>query len=122
MKRRRTALLSLTALIGAALVGLPASGAAADEVEQVKNGTFDTTTAPWWTTSNVTAALSDGQLCADVPGGTANRWDAAVGQNDLALVKGSRTGSPSRRTVRRTDMPCARSWACRRRRTTPTSR
>ncbi len=88
MKRRRTALLSLTALLGAALVGLPAPGAAADEVEQVRNGTFDTTTAPWWTTSNVTAGLSDGQLCADVPGGTANRWDAAVGQNDLTLVKG----------------------------------
>ncbi|WP_329334566.1 glycoside hydrolase family 9 protein [Streptomyces sp. NBC_01352] len=107
MKRRRTALLSLTALIGAALVGLPASGAAADEVEQVKNGTFDTTTAPWWTTSNVTAALSDGQLCADVPGGTANRWDAAVGQNDLALVKGesyrfafTANGSPDGHAVR----------------------
>ncbi|MDL5205535.1 glycoside hydrolase family 9 protein [Streptomyces sp. ALI-76-A] len=88
MKRRRTALLSLTALLGSALVGLPASQAAADEVEQVRNGTFDTTTAPWWTSSNVTAGLSDGQLCADVPGGTANRWDAAVGQNDLTLVKG----------------------------------
>ncbi|MGW0337271.1 glycoside hydrolase family 9 protein [Streptomyces sp. NPDC003011] len=88
MKRRRTTLLSLTALIGAALVGLPGPPAAADEVEQVKNGTFDTTTAPWWTSSNVTAGLSGGQLCADVPGGTANRWDAAVGQNDLTLVKG----------------------------------
>ncbi|MEV0634904.1 glycoside hydrolase family 9 protein [Streptomyces sp. NPDC050619] len=88
MKRRRTTLLSLTALIGAALVALPAPLAVADEVEQVKNGTFDTTTDPWWTTSNVTAGLSDGQLCADVPGGTANRWDAAVGQNDITLVKG----------------------------------
>lgn len=88
MKRHRTALLALAALMGTALAGLPASGAAADEVEQLKNGTFDTTTAPWWTTSNVTAGLSDGQLCADVPGGTANRWDAAVGQNDVTLVKG----------------------------------
>ncbi|MDO0938709.1 glycoside hydrolase family 9 protein [Streptomyces sp. DG2A-72] len=85
MKRRRTALLSLTALLAAALTALPA---AADEVEQLKNGTFDTTTDPWWTTSNVTAGLSGGQLCADVPGGTANRWDAAVGQNDVTLVKG----------------------------------
>ncbi|WP_411147875.1 glycoside hydrolase family 9 protein [Streptomyces sp. A30] len=105
--RPRTVLLSLTALIGAALVALPASGAAADEVEQVKNGSFDTTTAPWWTTSNVTAALSDGQLCADVPGGTANRWDAAVGQNDLTLVKGesyrfafTANGSPDGHAVR----------------------
>ncbi|MFI9761751.1 glycoside hydrolase family 9 protein [Streptomyces sp. NPDC051963] len=85
MKRRKSALLSLTALLAAALTALPA---AADEIEQLKNGTFDTTTAPWWTTSNVTAALSGGQLCADVPGGTVNRWDAAVGQNDITLVKG----------------------------------
>ncbi|MER6346892.1 glycoside hydrolase family 9 protein [Streptomyces sp. NPDC001595] len=85
MKRRRTALLSLTALLGAALTTVPAQ---ADEVEQVRNGTFDTTTDPWWTTSNVTAGLSEGRLCADVPGGTANRWDAAVGQNDITLVKG----------------------------------
>ncbi|CAM5367659.1 Cellulase 1 [Streptomyces alboniger] len=107
MKRRRTTLLSLTALLGAALVGLPAPGAVADEVEQVKNGTFDTTTAPWWTTSNVTAGLSEGQLCADVPGGTANRWDAAVGQNDITLVKGesyrfsfSAKGAPDGHVVR----------------------
>ncbi|WP_155054159.1 glycoside hydrolase family 9 protein [Streptomyces blattellae] len=85
MNRRRTALLSLTALLAAAVTALPA---AADEVEQLKNGTFDTTTDPWWTTSNVTAGLSGGQLCADVPGGTANRWDAAVGQNGITLVEG----------------------------------
>ncbi|KUM80766.1 glycoside hydrolase family 9 protein [Streptomyces griseorubiginosus] len=107
MKRRRTALLALAALAGTALVGLPASGAAAEEVEQLKNGTFDSTTAPWWTTSNVTAEVSDGQLCADVPGGTANRWDAAVGQNDVTLVKGesykfsfTAKGSPEGHVVR----------------------
>ncbi|WP_030323127.1 glycoside hydrolase family 9 protein [Streptomyces sp. NRRL B-3229] len=107
MKRRRTALLALAALAGTALVGLPASGAAAEEVEQLKNGTFDSTTAPWWTTSNVTAGVSDGQLCADVPGGTANRWDAAVGQNDVTLVKGesykfsfTAKGSPEGHVVR----------------------
>ncbi|MFF7945870.1 glycoside hydrolase family 9 protein [Streptomyces griseorubiginosus] len=107
MKRRRTALLALAALAGTALAGLPASGAAAEEVEQLKNGTFDSTTAPWWTTSNVTAGLSDGQLCADVPGGTANRWDAAVGQNDVTLVKGqsykfsfTAKGSPEGHVVR----------------------
>jgi endoglucanase len=100
-------LLSLTALLATALTALPAGPAGADEVEQVKNGTFDTTTAPWWTSSNVTAGLSDGRLCADVPGGTTNRWDAAVGQNDITLVKGesyrfsfSATGSPEGHTVR----------------------
>ncbi|MFG2793291.1 glycoside hydrolase family 9 protein [Streptomyces sp. NPDC048419] len=107
MKRRRTTLLTIVALVGAALIALPAGPAAADEVEQLKNGTFDTTTAPWWTTANVTAGLFDGQLCADVPGGTANRWDAAVGQNDVTLVKGESyrfsfkaSGSPQGHVVR----------------------
>lgn len=122
MNRRRTALLSLTALLGAALVASPVAPAAADEVEQLKNGTFDTTTAPWWTTSNVTAYSSDGQLCADIPGGTANRWDAAVGQNDVTLVKGSRTSSPSPRRVRPRGMSCGPSSGCKWRPTTPGSR
>ncbi|CAL9601805.1 Cellulase 1 [Streptomyces sp. enrichment culture] len=88
MRRRRTALLSLTALLAGALTALPAAPAGAEEVEQVRNGTFDSGTDSWWTTANVTAGVSDGRLCADVPGGTANRWDATVGQNDIALVKG----------------------------------
>ncbi|MFE0388251.1 glycoside hydrolase family 9 protein [Streptomyces bungoensis] len=107
MKRRRTALLSLAALLATALTALPAGPAGADEAEQLRNGTFDTTTEPWWTTPNVTAGLSDGRLCADVPGGTADRWDAAVGQNDVTLVKGESyrfsfkaTGSPQDHVVR----------------------
>ncbi|MEV6808295.1 glycoside hydrolase family 9 protein [Streptomyces sp. NPDC051132] len=87
MKRRTTALLTLTALLGTALTALPVQQAGAEEVEQVRNGTFDTATDPWWS-SNVTAGLSDGRLCADVPGGTTNRWDSAIGQNDITLVKG----------------------------------
>ncbi|MGY1582204.1 glycoside hydrolase family 9 protein [Streptomyces sp. MN13] len=104
MNRRRTALLSLTALLGAALTTVPAQ---ADEVEQIRNGTFDTTTDPWWASGNVTAGLSEGKLCADVPGGTTNRWDAAVGQNDVTLVKGesyrisfSADGTPADHVVR----------------------
>jgi len=107
VKRRRTTLLSVIALLTAALTALPAGPAGADEVEQVKNGTFDTVTAPWWTTTNVTAGLSGGGLCADVPGGTTNRWDAAVGQNDITLVKGESyrfafkaTGTPAGHVVR----------------------
>jgi len=107
VNRRRTTLLALLALVSAGLTALPAGPAAADEVEQLKNGTFDTTTAPWWTTTNVTAGLSDGQLCADIPGGTTNRWDAAVGQNDVTLVKGQSyrfgfkaSGSPGSHVVR----------------------
>ncbi|WP_416968978.1 glycoside hydrolase family 9 protein [Streptomyces sp. 4F14] len=86
-RRRRTSLLTLAALLGGALIALPAAPAGADEVEQVKNGGFDSGTAPWWT-SNVTPVAADGRLCADVPGGTANRWDSGIGQNDITLVKG----------------------------------
>ncbi|MEV8592653.1 glycoside hydrolase family 9 protein [Streptomyces sp. NPDC052012] len=107
MNRRRIALLSLTGLLATALTALPAAPAGADETEQVRNGGFDTGTEPWWTSPNVTAGLSDGRLCADVPGGTTNRWDAAVGQNDITLVKGesyrfsfAATGSPAGHSVR----------------------
>lgn len=88
MKRRRTALLPLAALLAAAATALPAQQAGADEVEQVRNGTFDAGTQDWWASGNVTAALDGGRLCADVPGGTTNRWDASVGQNDITLTKG----------------------------------
>ncbi|MFE0515014.1 cellulase N-terminal Ig-like domain-containing protein, partial [Streptomyces sp. NPDC058964] len=107
MKRRRTALLAVTALLAAAFTALPSGRAGADEAEQIRNGTFDTTTDSWWTTGNVTAGRSDGRLCADVPGGTANRWDATVGQNDITLVKGESyrfafkaSGSPEGNVVR----------------------
>lgn len=108
MKRRRTALaVSLTALLAAAVTTVPAAPAGAEETEQVKNGTFDNGTESWWSSSNVTAGVSDGRLCADAPGGTANRWDAAVGQNDVTLVAGesyrfsfSATGTPADRVVR----------------------
>ncbi|MEU9652322.1 cellulase [Streptomyces sp. NPDC048110] len=107
MKRRRTALVSLTALLAAAVTALPAAPAGAEETEQVRNGTFDNGTDSWWTSSNVTAAVTDGRLCADAPGGTTNRWDAALGQNDVTLVAGesykfsfTATGTPADHVVR----------------------
>jgi endoglucanase len=65
-----------------------AAPALADEVEQVKNGGFDGTTDPFWSTAGMPMTLTDGQACVDVPGGTTNRWDAAIGQNDVPLVAG----------------------------------
>ncbi|MFE0798534.1 glycoside hydrolase family 9 protein [Streptomyces sp. NPDC058812] len=107
MRKRRTALVSLTALLAAAVTALPAAPAGAEETEQVKNGTFDNGTESWWTSDNVTADVSDGRLCADAPGGTANRWDAAVGQNGITLVAGesyrfsfTATGTPADHVVR----------------------
>ncbi|WIM99187.1 glycoside hydrolase family 9 protein [Actinoplanes oblitus] len=81
----RSLAISATTLL---LVGAAVVPALADEVEQVVNGGFDSGTDPFWSTSGMPIALSDGQACVDVPGGTANRWDAAIGQNDIDLVAG----------------------------------
>ena len=62
--------------------------AAADGPEQIDNGTFDSGSAPWWSTGNTPTAVTNGQLCATVPAGTTNAWDAIVGHNDIPLVKG----------------------------------
>jgi endoglucanase len=90
--RRRRALgaLAVAALLGGALAA-PAVGSAqaADEApEQVANGDFSAGTAGWWGTANVPLAVVDGRLCVDVPGGTANPWDAIIGQNDIPLLAG----------------------------------
>ncbi|MEU4219933.1 glycoside hydrolase family 9 protein [Actinoplanes sp. NPDC026623] len=66
----------------------PAAASAADEVEQVVNGGFTAGTDPWWSTAGMPITLRDGKACVDVPGGTTNRWDASVGQNDIDLVAG----------------------------------
>ncbi|MGL5008327.1 MAG: cellulase N-terminal Ig-like domain-containing protein, partial [Paracoccaceae bacterium] len=60
--------------------------------DQLQNGTFDAGLENWWTTPNLTAAVADGQLCADVPGGTTAPWDAIVGQNNVAVVTGETYG------------------------------
>ncbi|MEU8380668.1 glycoside hydrolase family 9 protein [Streptosporangium sp. NPDC048865] len=77
----------LALVTAAALVTLTPLPAAADGPEQIVNGTFDTGTAPWWSTGNTALETEDGRLCADIPGGTANPWDVIIGQNDIPLVK-----------------------------------
>jgi len=84
----------LAAATGLAAIGLnavataPAANAAVGP-EQVVNGTFDTDiSAPWFSSPNVTTAVVDGRLCAEIPGGTTNPWDAIVGQNGINLVQG----------------------------------
>ncbi|HEX8628452.1 MAG TPA: glycoside hydrolase family 9 protein [Catenuloplanes sp.] len=105
--RRRTVAIGATVIATAALTGLPPTAANAAEVEQVRNGTFDTNTDGWWSTPNAPIAHADGRLCADVPAGTVNRWDAIIAQNDIPLVKGqsyrlsfSATGVPAPRVIR----------------------
>ncbi|MDT0265237.1 glycoside hydrolase family 9 protein [Streptomyces sp. DSM 44915] len=82
----------LGVVLGAGLIAgalaLPNAGAA-DGPELIVNGDFATgTTDPWWWTANSPGAVVDGQLCAEVPGGTSNPWDAIIGQNDLPLTTG----------------------------------
>lgn len=81
-ERSRVALAA--SLVVAPLLATPAYAA---EVEQVVNGGFDGTADPFWSSSGP-IALTDGRACVDVPGGTVNKWDVAVGQNDIDLVAG----------------------------------
>jgi endoglucanase len=85
--KKKTVCASLTAIVTAALVSAPAL--AEPGPEQIVNGTFDTgATAPWWSTGNVPIAVVNGELCAEIPAGAANPWDAILGQNDIDLVQG----------------------------------
>ncbi|GAB3911119.1 hypothetical protein GCM10027612_88030 [Microbispora bryophytorum subsp. camponoti] len=68
---RRIGILAVAALATACLTGAPPA-TAEEGPEQIPNGTFDTTTDPWWHTANLNFELSDGRLCSDVPAGTTN--------------------------------------------------
>ncbi|GAA4248999.1 cellulase [Dactylosporangium darangshiense] len=70
------------------IVPLTASAAHADGPEQIVNGTFDSGTDPWWWTGNSPASVVDGRLCATIPAGTTNPWDAIIGQNAISLQAG----------------------------------
>jgi endoglucanase len=87
-RRRTTRLLASSLAIALLTTGLGSSVANAQAEELIVNGTFDEATAPWWFTANVPAAVVDGQLCAEIPGGTTNPWDAIIGQNDIPLRNG----------------------------------
>jgi endoglucanase len=76
------------ALVGIAALLAPPVAVAAEPAEQIVNGGFDDGTAPWWWTGNAPGAVLDGRLCATVPGGTANPWDAIIGQNEIDLEAG----------------------------------
>jgi len=85
----RRAALSLV-VTAALLGGLPALPARAEPgPEQLVNGTFDSGAVdPWWATGNSPISVVSGELCTQVPAGTANPWDAIVGQNDVDLQAG----------------------------------
>ncbi|MFI0720702.1 glycoside hydrolase family 9 protein [Streptomyces sp. NPDC021224] len=91
MRSRVLGTLAVAGLLGAALAAPAgaATGAGDEAPEQIRNGDFSGgTTAPWWWTDNNPASVVDGRLCADIPAGTTNPWDAIIGQNDLPLLAG----------------------------------
>ncbi|MCO8269482.1 glycoside hydrolase family 9 protein [Actinoplanes sp. TRM 88003] len=104
-ERSRTVAVVGSAVLLAAGAAAPAAHAA--EVEQVVNGGFDSGTAPFWANAGMTLAVEDGRACVDVPGGTVNKWDAILGQNDIDLVAGENyrfsfdaSGAPAGKSVR----------------------
>lgn len=57
--------------------------------ELITNGSFSSgTPAPWWNGANTQSRVENGRWRVDVAGGTANPWDAIVGQNAIPLVSG----------------------------------
>jgi endoglucanase len=93
VRRRLIGVTTAAALIGGAFT-VPALGAEPgaqqdDEgPELIVNGDFSEGTTGWWWTGNVEGAVTDGALCAEIPGGTVNPWDAILGQNDIPLQEG----------------------------------
>ena len=75
------------ALLATALAATPAH---AEEVQHIDNGTFDTARRrPGGAPTTRRSPSPDGRLCAEVPGGTANPWDASIGHGDIPLVSGA---------------------------------
>ncbi|MEE3920722.1 hypothetical protein V2I01_28255 [Micromonospora sp. BRA006-A] len=87
--RRRLAALAATTL---ALTGLTAGPASAevppDAPEQLRNGDFSAgVSLVLYGTGDL--AVVDGRLCTSVAAGTANPWDAGIGQDAVPLTQGA---------------------------------
>jgi endoglucanase len=74
-------------LAGATWAGDVAAQEPEEPAEQVVNGDFSNGSTGWFSFPDP-GAVTDGVFCADVQGGTANPWDAIVGQNDITLEAG----------------------------------
>lgn len=86
LRRAPAGLIALALLLPVGLVAARPAAADGPPYERVLNGTFDTGKDPWW--SNIPADVADGRLCAQIPAGTVNPWDAMIGQDDVPLESG----------------------------------
>jgi endoglucanase len=92
LSRRRLSRCTLAAGLAVAISGgyatatsaaIPATG------ELLQNVGFDTgLEAPWWNSANTQSRVEGGQLVTNVNGGTANPYDAQVGQSGVGLTNG----------------------------------
>jgi len=57
-------------------------------INLISNGAFSASTTSWWNGANTQSRVENGQWRLDVSSGTANAWDAVVGQSGLPLVNG----------------------------------
>jgi endoglucanase len=82
---RRAARTALAAVLAVGVMSFVPAATAQEGPDQIINGDFDDPLAyPWFV--SVAGGIVNGQLCADVPAGTANPWDAIIGHNELTLV------------------------------------
>ncbi|WP_405057166.1 glycoside hydrolase family 6 protein [Kribbella sp. NBC_01505] len=84
MQRILRGLITAALTLGVAIPGSASTASAAPEL--LTNGTFSNGTANWWGTGNTPISPDAGQLKAVVPGGTANKWDAMLGQKTPAFA------------------------------------
>jgi GH35 family endo-1,4-beta-xylanase len=84
----------MTAMGGMSTGGGAGGTAGMSSTNLVTNGTFETSTAPWWGYASdtvdppaaQTVAVADGQLCATITAGGKNVWDVIVGLSDVPLL------------------------------------
>lgn len=75
----------LLAAIIVAVSVLPATAASL-----VANGGFAHGPEPWWKSPlALKQSFGSGEMCTGIPAGSAELWDLIVGQNDIALKKGT---------------------------------
>jgi len=82
---------ALALLLITPLLAVTATAAATGDppYERILNGTFDAgSKSPWWSSGSTPSAVTDGRLCAQVPAGTVNVWDAMIGQDDVPFEAG----------------------------------